>query len=139
MTLSKLNLKPISLAILTSLTFLLTTSITYAEEAESDLYKMCNRQSILTATRLRSNSTNELTAQDMSMIRLGAINACMETYKKMLNAPDLVQSNSADEKVTKKTQGESKTKEESIFDRLLSTERKKDVNPMQKQHRTGGK
>ena len=38
-----------------------------------------------------------------------------------------------------KNQENDDDKNESIFDRLLRTEKREDVNPMQKRHRTGGK
>jgi hypothetical protein len=128
----------------TILALSLLSNLTYADETNTDLNKMCDRQSILIAAKLRSDSNGELTAQDMSMIRLGAINACIETYKRMTNSPDLVKSTSSDKKVAAKTdvdksQESSSKKKESIFDRLLRTEPKDDVSPMQKQHRTGGK
>jgi len=139
MSLLKQNLTPVIL-----LLSLISTSLVYANGVDTDINKMCNRQSILIAAKLRSNSTNELTAQDVSMIRLGAIKGCLETYKRIVNSSESINTTSADEKVAKKTEvdktQESKNDEkESIFDRLLSTEKKEDISPMQKRHRTGGK
>lgn len=147
MKLYKLNFKSITAIIsVTSaiLIFSLLSNLTYADGFDTDLNKMCDRQSILIAAKLRSNSTTELTAQDVSMIRLGAINGCLETYKRIVNSSKPINATSPDKKVAKKTEvnetQESKNDEkESIFDRLLSTEKKEDVSPMQKKHRTGGK
>lgn len=107
MKLLKLNFKFITAlqsAISITLTLSLCPSLIYADEADTDLYKMCDRQSILTAVKLRKNSPTELTAQDMSMIRLGAINACMETYKRIVNSSNSNNATSPDKNVAKKTE-----------------------------------
>lgn len=140
MKLFKLNMKSITLMISASsamLAFSLLSNLAYADGFDTNLNKMCDRQSILIAAKLRRNSTNELTAQDVSMIRLGAINGCLETYKRIVNSSKPINATSPDKRVAKKTKveepQESKNdKKESIFDRLLSTEKKEDVSPMQK-------
>ena len=142
MTLFKLNINLIS--VFTTLTILISSSFsTPAFADETDLDKMCDRQSVLIATEMRSKEEG-LSVREVSLIRLGAINACKKTYARMINSPDLAKSTTSDNKVAAKTDVEKKqesssNKKESIFDRLLSNEKKKDVSPMQKQHRTGGK
>ena len=144
MKLLKLSIKFITLSLIIPISLLLS-SLIYANEVNTDLEKICDRESIIIAAKLRSNSKNELTAQDMSMIRIGAINGCIETYKRMHNSNDFVKSNSSDQTVAAKSEVKEKqekdgnNKKKSIFDRLLRTEPKEDVNPMQKKHRTGGK
>ena len=146
MTLIKLNIKSIKELLSTTalLAFCLISNLAYADEANTGLNKMCDRQSILIAAKLRSNSKNELSAQDMSMIRLGAINGCIETYKRVANSSEAGKFTSAKtititKSDTENNQEGTRNKKESIFDRLLRTKPKKDINPMQKKHRTGGK
>ncbi len=108
---------------------------------ETDLDKTCARQAILIAAELKNHSAHELTERDVDMIRLGAINACRETYRRTVNTPDAADTNKkvvAKEDVIESQSADS-GKKESIFDRLLSSDKKEDVSPMQKQHRTGGK
>lgn len=124
----------------------MTSQFVSATEANADLYKMCERQSIVIAAELKKNSSAELSARDADMIRLGAVKACLETYKRAVNTTPSI---SADKKVTTKADidknrndnidQDDNVEKESIFDRLLSSDKKEDVSPMQKTHRTGGK
>ena len=144
MKLYKLNFKSITAIISVTpaiLIFSLLSNLTYANEDDTALKKKCNRQSLITVAKIRNNSSNELTEQDIRMLRLGAIHACMEIHKRLVNSNN---SPLPDSKVIAKTddtknQENDDDKNESIFDRLLRTEKREDVNPMQKRHRTGGK
>lgn len=127
-----------------SFTILITLllNFSYANAANLDLEKMCDRQSILISEKLNTNSKKELTKQDMNMIRIGAVHGCRATYKKMIHADEFVESSSSDQTAVIENgveNNQDNNKKESIFDRLLRTKPKKDVNPMQKKHRTGGK
>ena len=128
-------------AISIGLFLVLFSNVTYANETNTDLDKMCARQSIVIAAKLRSNPSNELSEQDVNMIRLGATSACKETYKRYVKSDNTV---AVDKRIANKTDDDTNqetdsNKKKSILDRLLSSERKDDVNPMQKMHRTGGK
>jgi len=144
MTQFKLKFKPITTviyAISAILTFFLLSNLTYANEEDIVLKKTCNRQSLITVSKIKNNSSNELTEQDIRMLRLGANHACMEIHKRLVNSNN---NPLPDSKVIAKTddtknQENDDDKNESIFDRLLRTEKREDVNPMQKRHRTGGK
>ena len=133
------------LSTLTVLTLFLLTGKAHADETNTELEKMCDRQSILIAAEMKSKSEEELSVREVTLIRLGAINACKKTYIRMTNSPDFVKSSPPEKEASAKTgtdknqKTESKAEEESIFDRLLRTEKKEDVSPMQKRHRTGGK
>ena len=136
--LNSISITPLASIISIILISPLLSVLTYANNTDTDITKMCNRQSLITVTKIRNNSTNELTEQDIRMIRLGATNACIDTYKRIANAE-----HSSDKKVVVNTVADENeddsNKSESIIDRLLRTEKKEDVNPMQKKHRTGGK
>lgn len=144
MKLYKLNFKSITAIISVTpaiLIFSLLSNLTYANEDDTALKKKCNRQSLITVAKIRNNSSNELTEQDIRMLRLGANHACMEIHKRLVNSNN---NPPPDSKVIAKTddaknQENDDDKNESIFDRLLRTEKREDVNPMQKRHRTGGK
>lgn len=129
--------------ILFIVTSLLFTNVTYANESDTELRKMCDRQSIIIAAELRQQNKGEFTAQDMKMARIGAINGCLKTYKRMTSSSDFSELNTSNQSVASENETEednnNSDKKESIFDRLLSTESNDDVNPMQKMHRTGGK
>ncbi len=116
----------------------------YAHELDENLEKMCHRQAIVIATELSSNTKKEFTAQDVSMLRIGAMQGCMKTCRRMQNLPDQVNTTTKDETIAAKPDSDSKQneagdKKESIFDRLLRSGSNDDPNPMQKKHRTGGK
>jgi len=136
--LNSISITPLASIISIILISPLLSVLTYANNTDTDITKMCNRQSLITVTKIRNNSTNELTEQDIRMIRLGATNACIDTHKRIANAE-----HSSDKKVVVNTVADENeddsNKSESIIDRLLRTEKKEDVNPMQKKHRTGGK
>ncbi len=144
MKLYKLNFKSITAIISVTpaiLIFSLLSNLTYANEDDTALKKKCNRQSLITVAKIRNNSSNELTEQDIRMLRLGAIHACMDIHKRLVNSnvgptPD---NKVIAENDDIQNQESNNDKKESIFDRLLRTEKKEDVNPMQKKHRTGGK
>ena len=134
------------LATSTILTSLLLANVTYANEDDTELKKACNRQSLITVAKIRDSSSNEMTEQDIRMLKLGANHACMDIRKRMINSnagtsPDnkvIAKTDDTKNQETKNQETKSE-KSESIFDRLLSSERKPDVSPMQKRHRTGGK
>ncbi len=129
------------LATSTILTSFLLANVSYANEDDTELKKACNRQSLITVAKIRNSSSNEMTEQDIRMLKLGANHACMDVHKRLLNSNA---GTSPDNKVIAKTddtksEESNSEKSESIFDRLLSSERKPDVSPMQKRHRRGGK
>ncbi len=150
MNLFRQNFKLITLVstFSTILIFFLLSTITFANETDSDIARICTQQSLTTAAEIRSELDEELTKQDMRMLRLGAINACKNTYRRLgtSNSITPTRENVANKSDTsgeitevQKSPDTVDNKKESIIDRLLRTEKKEDVSPMQKRHRTGGK
>ena len=139
MALFKLNNKFTTLSTLANLTILTFSSLsTLAYANEADIDKMCDRQSTSIVTELKSQSEDELTLREINFIRFGAINACKKTYQQLVNTEVIT---ITDQKVAAKPDVDESNddKKASILDRLLNPEKKKDVSPMQKVHRTGGK
>lgn len=100
----------------------------YADTKDlAEIDSLCESQSITISNELKSQSEQELTLQDVNFIRLGALNACKETYQKLLGYN------------VNKSVAENEAGKKSIFSDLFNSERKEDVNPMQKLHRKGGK
>ncbi|MFT5760604.1 MAG: hypothetical protein ACI9LM_005391 [Alteromonadaceae bacterium] len=131
MTQLKQNSKCITRSCLASLTILLASSLTipaYADTTDmAEINSICESQSISIANELKSQSEQDLTMQDIDFMRLGAVSACKETYQKLLGYN------------TDKSVAENEVGKQSIFSDLFNREKRKDVNPMQKLHRTGGK
>ena len=116
---------------LASLAIMLSSLLTipaYADTKDlAEINSICESQSISIANELKSQSEQDLMVQDVDLIRLGAVTACKETYQKLLGYN------------TNKSVAENEEGKQSIFSDLFNREVKKDLSPMQKYHRKGGK
>lgn len=112
-------------------------------DSKADIDEACERQSIFTASQIRELTDEELSSHDIRMIKLGAFNACKDTYRRLAAAEDLSNGNEpasiASEEKPATKQGAKNGEGGSILEWFLSTESKEPINPMQKKHRTGGK
>tara|TARA_R110002049_G_scaffold295239_7_gene482459 strand:+ start:1808 stop:2203 length:396 start_codon:yes stop_codon:yes gene_type:complete len=100
----------------------------YADAKDlAEINSICQSQSISIANELKTQSEQELTVQNVDLIRLGAVTACKETYQKLLGYN------------TNKSVAENEEGKQSIFSDLFNREVRKDLSPMQKLHRKGGK
>ena len=131
MTQLKQKSKFLTRARLTSLAIMLSSLLTipaYADTQDlAEINSICQSQSISIANELKSQSEQDLMVQDVDLIRLGAVTACKETYQKLLGYN------------TNKSVAENEEGKQSIFSDLFNREVRKDLSPMQKVHRKGGK
>lgn len=131
MTKLKQNSKFLTRTCLVGLAFSFSSLLTipaYADAKDlAEIDSICEGQSITISNDLKNQSEQYLTVQDVDFIRLGALSACKKTYQKLLGYN------------TNKSVAENEAGKKSIFSDLFNRERKKDLNPMQKLHRKGGK
>lgn len=131
MTQLKQNSKFLTRPYLVGLAFSLSSLLTvpaYADTKDlAEIKSICEDQSITISNDLKNQSEQDLTVQDVDFIRLGAVSACKKTYQKLLGYN------------TNKSVAENEEGKKSIFSNLFNREVRKDLNPMQKLHRKGGK
>ncbi len=118
-----------------------SSGVTYADMEDSRLKETCERQ----AQRVTAEFKNDkgYSDRDLHMIRLGAVNDCMKALQNKGKPPSgATEPAPADNKKARRKDSDTRAKsekKETFLERLFSTKPKKAVNPMQKQHRTGGK
>jgi len=135
----------IIIRVLTGIFLIQFSGLLYADETEQSVNRQCTRQSIITIAKIRNSMDTELTEHDIHMIRLGAMNACLDTYNRLVKIGKSV---NTEQNITSRTENDVQEssddkivnkEKKSLLDRILSTESKDTVNPMQKKHSTGGK
>lgn len=131
MTQLKQNSKFLTRPYLVGLAFSLFSFLTipaYADPKDlAEINSICEEQSISISNDFKNQKEQNLTMQDVDFIRIGALSACKKTYQKLLGYN------------TNKSVVENEEGKKSIFSDLFNRESKKDLNPMQKLHRRGGK
>lgn len=131
MTQRKQNSKFATRTYLAGLAFSLSSVLVMPAYADAndlaEINSICEDQSNTISHDLKEQSAQDLTMRDVDFIRLGAVTACKKTYQKLLGYN------------TSKSVAENEDGKKSIFSDLFDRETKKDINPMQKLHRKGGK
>ncbi len=98
------------------------------------LSEYCTQKAIETSLELKAQKNVTLSNDDIKIARMAAKHTCIKIYTRLEAAPPNTPSIS--------TNSEPKNNEDSnrsIWERLTESSTRKDVNPMIKKHRTGGK
>ena len=115
-------------SILVPLLFILSTSSLSADE----LNDFCTRRAIDAVAEVRQEHYPQISEREIDIARKTAIIACISGRSTKLPV-------TGNKPVANSNEDQNEEKNSGWIERLLDNEKKEDVSPMMKNHRTGGK